>query len=204
MLRAGEGEMPSDIMRWSKEWSAEDHASFEALCFHRVEETAKPYTELLRAPKVNDHDWAEETVKRAYAAVSVEIAQAEADFAAGKPYKIDAETGEEIFRSSAEIFALAISKLCDGPGRVASLVSTMGPGLQLFECNTMHERGGPLNSYYTGPFSSGAVWDSFHFFKDGYGDDTSVSFTTYHLTKPGLDYCLERWPEQVERLKRYG
>jgi hypothetical protein len=194
--------MPGDIMRWSKEWSAEDHASFEALCFHRVEETNEPYTELLRAPRANDQDYAAEIVKRAYEATKDEIAQIAADFAAERPHEIDPKTGQGLYRSAASVYALAIAKLCDCPGRVASLVSTLGPGLDIYECNTMHDRGGPLNSYYTGPFSSGAVWDSFHFFEDAYGEDTSVSFTTYHITKPGLDYCLERYPERVEKLRK--
>ncbi|MBX3518782.1 MAG: hypothetical protein KF835_02075 [Xanthobacteraceae bacterium] len=194
--------MTEDIKRYAERWSAEDHASFEALCFHRVDEMDEPYSELMRAHTIETREVAAEIVKRAYAATKTEIEKAEADFAAGKPYKIDEETGEEFFRSSAEIFALAIAKLGDRPGRVASLVTASGPGLQLFECNTMHERGGPLNSYYTGPFSSGAVWDSFWFFENPYGEDSSLSFTTYHITKPGLGYCLWRWPERVAALQR--
>ena len=193
--------MPSDVMRWAQTWSAEDHASFEALCFHRVEETAEPYSELMRAPRVNDKAWAEEIVKRVYEANKAEIEAANAEFEAGKPFGIDPETGEEIYRAGGEVFAQALGKACDGPGRVSSLISTLGPGLQLYECNTMHERGGLLNSYYSGPFSSGAVWDSFWFFEDAYGAESSVSFTTYHLTKNGLAYCLERWPDRVEELR---
>lgn len=194
--------MTEDFKRYAERWSAEDHVAFEALCFHRVDETDEPYSELVRAHTIGEREVAAEIVKHAYAATKAEIEKAEADFAAGRPYKIDEETGEEIFRSSAEIFALAIANLGDRPGRVASLVTTSGPGIQLFECNTMHERGGPLNSYYTGPFSSGAVWDSFWFFENPYGEDSSLSFTTYHITKSGLRYCLWRWPERAAALQR--
>jgi len=194
--------MPSKIMRWAEKWSAEDHASFEALCFHRANETAAPYSELLRAPRVHESGWAAEIAKRAYEAAKDELAQIAADNEAARPYDTDPETGEGLYRSAAGIYAIALAKLCDGPGRVASLVSTIGPGLDIFECNTMHERGGPLNSYYSGPFSSGAVWDSFHFIEGAYGEDTSVSFTTYHLTEAGLEYCLERWPERVEEMRK--
>lgn len=194
--------MPSDIMRWSKEWSAEDRASFEALCFHRVDETNAPYTALLRAHTIEGQEVAAQIVQQAYEAAKDEIARIAADFAAERPHEIDPVTGEGLYRSAAGVYATAIAKLCDSPGRVASLVSTLGPGFDVYECNTMHERGGPLNSHYTGPFSSGAVWDSFHFFKDAYGEDTSVSFTTYHITKAGLGYCLERYPERVEALRQ--
>jgi hypothetical protein len=194
--------MPSDIMRWSEKWSAEDHASFEALCFHRVEDTNAPYTELIRAHRIEERDVAAELVNRAYEATKHEIAQIAADYEAKRPHEIDPETGEGLYRSAASVYALAIAKLCDGPGRVSSLVSTLGPGLDIFECNTMHARGGPLNSYYSGPFGSGAVWDSFWFFEDAYGEDTSVSFTTYHLTKAGVAYCLERWPDRVRELRK--
>jgi len=191
--------MASDIMRWSKEWSAEDHASFEALCFHRVDETGKPYTELLRAPEIGERAEAEEIVRRAFEMTKDVIALAYAD---RRPLPTDWDEPIIINHLAAEPFARAISKLSDRPGRVASLVSTMGPGLDMFECNTMHQRGGLLNSYYSGPFSSGAVWDSFWFFENPYGEDSSVSFTTYHLTKNGLAYCLERWPERVEELRK--
>lgn len=194
--------MAEDFSTYAERWSAEDHASFEALCFHHVDEVDEPYTALMQAHTIEDREVAAEIVKRAYEAKRAEIERAEADFKASKPYGIDTETGAEIFRSSAEIFAREIAKLSDRPGRVASLVSTMGPGLQLYECNTMHERGGPLNSYYTGPFSSGAVWDSFWFFEDPYGPDSSVSFTTYHITKSGRDYCLWRWPGRIEALRK--
>lgn len=191
--------MPSDVMRWAQTWSAEDHASFEALCFHRVDETPAPFTALMRAPEIGERAEAAEIARRAFEMTKDEIALA---YAERKPLPDDWD--EPIVRNhlAAKPFALAVAKLCDGPGRVASLVSTLGPDLDMFECNTMHERGGPLNSYYTGPFSSGAVWDSFWFFENPYGEDSSVSFTTYHLTEPGLAYCLERWPERVAALKR--
>lgn len=194
--------MAEDFTRYAEHWSTEDHVSFEALCFHRVDDADEPYTELMRAPRVHDKEWAEEIVKRAHAAAKDEIARAAAEYRAGTPYRTDPETGEGIYRSGAEAFAIAVAKLCDGPGRVASLVSAAGPDLDLFECNTMHERGGALNSYYSGPFASGAVWDSFHFFEDPFGPDSSVSFTTYHLTKSGLEYCLWRWPKHVAQLRR--
>lgn len=197
--------MAEDFERYAERWTAEDRASFEALCFHRVEAAAKPYSELLLAPRANDRAWAEEIVQRAYAATKDEIALARAEKLARTPERTAPETGESIYRSGAEIFAREVARLCDGPGRVAGLVSAMsGPDLDIFECNTMHERGGPLNSYYTGPFSSGAVWDSFHFFEEPFGEESSVSFTTYHLTQSGLDYCLWRFPERIAALRRYG
>jgi hypothetical protein len=194
--------MPSDIMRWSEKWSAEDHASFEALCFHRTGEVARPYTELMRAPEIENRKTGEEIVKRAYEATKDEIARAWINWDAGKPDRIDAE-GNEIFLSGGEIFAREIAKLCDGPGRVAGLVSVIAPShLDVFECNTMHERGGVLNSTFTAPHGSGAVWDTYWFFEDAFGKENSVSFSTDHLTEGGLAYCLERWPERIEALRK--
>ena len=194
--------MATDFTTYAGRWSPGDHASFEALCFHRVDETNEPYTGLMQAYTIEDREVAAEIVARAFEMTKDKIALAYAEYEAKKPIDMSPDAIVDIRHSAAEPFALAIAKLCDGPGRVASLVSTMGPDLDLFECNTMHERGGPLNSYYTGPFSSGAVWDSFWFFEDPYGPDSSVSFTTYHITKSGRDYCLWRWPERIEALRK--
>src|SRR5262245_50945917 len=100
--------MPSDIMQWSEKWSAEDHAAFEALCFHRADEVDEPYTELMRAHTIEDREVAEQLVKRAYEENKAEIERANADYEAGIPFGTDPETGEEIFLGGSDVFARAL------------------------------------------------------------------------------------------------
>ncbi len=194
--------MASDLMRWSKKWTAEDHASFEALCFHRVNEVDNPYTRLMRAPEIGQQATAAEIARRAYESTKAEIDRVWVNWDAGKPDHVDPATGKEVFVSGGQIFAYAVAKLCDSPGRVATLVSTNSPEhLDLAECNTAHERGGPLDSTFSGPFASGAVWDTYWFFENAFGPNCSVAFTTMHLTDAGVAFCLECWPERIEALR---
>jgi hypothetical protein len=195
--------MPSDIMRWSEEWSAEDHRSFEALCFNRADEIEAPYTALMRAPEIEKIEVAAEIVKRAYESKKAEIERAWESWEAGKPDHIDPATGAEVFISGSEVFVLALDRLFQAPGRAPSLISARSSArLDWFECNTLHDTIDPAQNFFSGAFASGAVWDSFNFVDDAFGADTYVSFTTEHLTKAGLAFCLERYPERVEALRK--
>jgi hypothetical protein len=181
--------MAEDFSKYAVRWTEQDHAAFEALCFHRADEVVAPYTALMRAPEIELHEVAADIVKRAYEASKDAIARA---------YETKTESG-------AEIFTYAVGNLCEGPGQIPALISTNSwKHLDIFETNIMQERGGALNSYgtyYSSAFSAGLVWDSFWFFEEAFGEECTISFTTYHLTKLGLEYCLWRYPERVEKLR---
>lgn len=174
--------------RQRRAFSATDLVSFEALCFHRSDEVAAPYSIFLRAPRMNDRPVVQELVERASGNSAEAIRRAYAS-----------DTG-----SGSEVFAHALAKLCEGPGCIPGLISVTGPDVSfdLFECNIMHERGGPLNSSFTVPYSCGLTWNSFHFFEDPFGAGSAVGFSTDHLTDAGIEFAEWLFPERIEAMRR--
>jgi hypothetical protein len=179
--------MNRDFERYKRELSTDDLKSFEALCFHRADEVAEPYTALMNAPKMAEKLVTAPLVKRAWENSEAEIQRA---------YETDTGSG-------AKIFAYAVARLVEGPGCVPSLISANNPEkLDLFECNIQQELGGPLDTTFSGLFGSGLTWDSFHFFQDAFGEGTSINVDSDHLTKLGLEFAQWLWPERIEALRR--
>lgn len=161
--------------------------SFEALCFHRAEELSDAYSILLSAPKMNDPDHVKGIVAEASKVVSEAIIAA---------YK--AEDG-----SGAEAFAYALGRLCEGPGCIPQLVSMMGPDerFDIYECNIAQERGGPLDSTFTEPYSCGLVWNSYHFIEDVIEKGSSVGLSLDHLTESGVEFAEWLFPDHVRAMR---
>ena len=181
--------MSEEFERYMKGWSDEDHREFEKLCFFRADEIAKPYTALMRAHEIENHAAAEEIVKRAYEASKDKIAHA-----------YDNEDAPD-FVTGAQIFADAIGVACAGPGRGPALTDAMDvKNFGVGQAHFMRESGFVMECFYGG--YSGLIWDSFWFFEDPFGEDTSASWTTFALTEFGVEFCKWRYPERVEALRK--
>ena len=88
-----------------------DLETFEALCFHHARTVVAPYLRLLNAPRIRDQAVAQALVESAYEDSAPVIDNV---YAAG--------TG-----SGALVFAYALGTLCEGPGRIPTLISVKGP-----------------------------------------------------------------------------
>jgi len=167
--------------------SGADRESFEALCFHRSEEVVAPYARFLGAPGMHDRVIVQELVRHACENSAEAVRRAYAT-----------DTG-----SGAEIVAYALASLCEAPGCIPGLISVAGPDgrFDLFECNIAQERGGPINSSFTVPYSCGLTWDSFHFFEDPFGEGSAVGFSTDHLTDSGVAFAQWLFGERMQEIR---
>jgi len=174
--------------RYHGSFAEADNSAFEALCFHRAEEVATPYSRLLKAPEIKDGVIARLLVERAYEVSAEAIRTA---------YATATDSG-------ARIFAYALANLCEGPGCIPGLISVCGPDgeFDLFECNIMQKRGGAINSSFTAPYSCGLTWDSYHFVENPFGEGSSVGFSNDHLTETGVEFAKWLFPERIEALRR--
>jgi hypothetical protein len=177
--------------RYRRSLAQADLESFEALCFHHAETVAAPYSRLLNAPRIQDHAVARALVERAYENSAQAIHEA---------YATDKECG-------AKIFAYALASLCEGPGCIPSLISVYGPDrdgkADSFECNIQHERGGAINSNFTATYG-GLTCDSYYYYEEPFGKDSSVTFSTDHLTDEGVEFAKWLFSERIEALRRRG
>lgn len=168
-------------------FSKQDLDYFEALCFLRADETARPYAALMRAPAMNHRGSCETLVKHA-----LELSRAEAEAA---------QTADP--SRAAEIIARAIASLCEAPGCIPRGIEVDGPGFgDGAGINIGHERGAPLSSYYTAAHSYVYVINSSHLFEGLLGPHTSIKIASDHLTEMGIEFALRLWPERIEEMKR--
>jgi hypothetical protein len=179
--------MNPNFERWRSELSQDDLKSFEALCFHKADVVAQPYTALLNAPKIIEKTAAAPLIARAWEN-SKEAIQ--------KAYQTENESGPELF-------ARAVAPLFEWPGCVPSLISVIQwQKFDFFECNIQQELGGPYDTTFSGLVVYGLTWDWFHFFEDPLGPETSISLAGDHLTEIGLEFAQWLWPERIEKLRR--
>jgi hypothetical protein len=166
-----------------------DLETFEALCFNQAETVAAPYSRLLNAPSIRDQAVARALVERAHENSAQAIRKA---------YATDTESG-------ARIFAYALASLCDGPGCIPTLLSVHGPDpdgkFDAFECNIMHERGGAINSTYGVFYGCGLTCDSYCYYEEPFGKDSSVAFSTDHLTDEGVEFAKWLFTDRIEALR---
>ena len=176
--------------RYRRSLAEADLESFEALCFHHAETVAAPYSRLLNAPRIQDHAVARALVERAYENSAQAIHDA---------YATDTECG-------AKIFAYALASLCEGPGCIPSLISVYGPDrdgkADSFECNILHERGGAINSNFSVFYGCGLTCDSYYYYEEPFGKDSSVTFSTDHLTDEGVEFAKWLFADRIEALRR--
>jgi len=160
---------------------------FEALCFLRAGEIARPYSALMRAPAMNDKASCAALVKRA-----VELAGAEA----GAPRPADPQR-------AGKNLAYTIAALCEAPGCIPRGIEIDGPGFgDGIDINIGHERGHPLSSYYTTAHSYVYVMNSSHLFVDVLGPHSVIRFANDHLTEMGIEFALRLWPERIEEMRK--
>ncbi len=168
-------------------FSKQDLDYFEALCFLRAGEIAKPYSALMRAPAMNHRASCEALVKRA-----LEISGAEVEAArAGDP------------QQAGRLLAYTLASLCEAPGCIPRGIEVDGPGFgDGVDVNIGHERGGALASYYTTAHKYVYVISSSHVFTELLGPHSSIKIANDHLTEMGIEFALRLWPERIEELRR--
>lgn len=169
-------------------FTKEDLDYFEALVFLKAGEIARPYSALMRAPAMNHKACCETIVKRA-----IELVGAEVEAARGR----DPE-------HAGKILAYTIAALCEGPGCIPRGIEVDGPGFGDigFSINIGHEHGRPLSNFYTAAHGHLYVFDSFNFFADVLGPDSSIQFANDHLTEMGIEFAKRLWPERIEEMQR--
>ena len=181
--------MSERFERYRRNFTDADLETFETLCFHHARTVVAPYSRLLNAPRIRDHAVAQALVERAYEDSAPVIDNV---YAAG--------TG-----SGAAVFAYALGTLCEGPGRIPTLISVNGPDgheFDWFECNIMRERGGAIDSTFSVFHGCGLTDDTYYFFEDPFGKGSRVSFSTDHLTDDGVEFAKWLYADRIEALRR--
>lgn len=178
--------MNSNFERVRRDLPAQDLESFVALCLNRADTCAAPYSALVAAPQIESALTALDIMARA----GRETAEAIEAL-----YRTDSGSG-------AELFARALGKLLEAPGRVPTLISTNFPDRwDWFEINIARERGGAFDSTFTGTFGCGLTRDTYHFAEDAFGPGSSVSFSIDYLTDYGLEFALWLLPSEIDALR---
>lgn len=166
--------------------SESDLASFRALCLHRADAMAAPYSALLAAPDIafalTAHPLVHQTCDETVSAI------------------------EEIYRteggSGAEYFARALGRVLEGPGRIPGLISIgFHERWDCFELNIARERGGALDSTYTGSYGCGLTMDTYHTVSDAFGPHSSITFSVDYLTEEGVEFAHWLLPVEIEALR---
>lgn len=168
-------------------FNKEDLDYFEALVFLKADETARPYSALMRAPAMNDKASCAALVKRSLELVGSEVEAAR---------KAEPER-------AGEILAYTIAALCEAPGCIPRGIEVDGPGFSDgTHINIGHERGRPLSNYYTAAHAHVYVMNSPMLFEDILGPHASIRFANDHLTEMGIEFALRLWPERIEEMRR--
>lgn len=167
--------MDADFVRYRHELGEEKIAAFEAFCFHRADEVAKPYTALTNAP----------------------LTQATADAVVRRVF--DAAKGNYDTRLLCDALADAL----EGPGVMPGLVEVRGEtgDYLVYSRNIYEERGAPFTlENLLAPVHYGLSSDPEFWFENVRGSETDVLVTCMHLTKRGLEFCVACFPERVRTL----
>jgi hypothetical protein len=169
-------------------FSKEDLDYFEALVFLRADEIARPHAALMRAPAMNHKACCEAIVKKAIELVGAEV---------------EAARGQEPERAG-KILAYTIAALCEAPGCIPRGIEVEGPGFGFVgvTVNIGHERGRPLSNFHTTAHSHLYVFNSFNFFADVLGPESSIQFANDHLTEMGIEFARRLWPERIEEMRK--
>lgn len=187
--------MNPDFERYRRELGEEKFTAFEALCFHRADNVARPYTALQTAWRLEYSGHAQ--------AVAYGV--------------LDALNGN--YDSDAVVNALA--EALEGPGVIPGLVEVTGGTGDWYASsrNIYQERGDPFTLDNLIEFCSfGLVLDPEHFFfdvrnrnvidvpdrdpEDEQTGDVTVMFNCFHVTQKGLAFAEQFFPERIEKLRQ--
>jgi hypothetical protein len=182
--------------RYHRELGEKKVAAFETLCFHLADKVEKPYTALESATNLSSFTHAQKIVYRV----------------------LDGLNGsyDSVGVASALIEAI------EGPGVIPGLVEvTGGTGEFYAESRNIYlERGEPFTlDNLIDHCGYGLVEDPEHFFwdvryryvidvphrDDPFDEETrevTVMFNCFHLTKMGLEFAQQFFPERIEALRK--
>jgi hypothetical protein len=170
--------MNPEFERWRRELTEPVIEAFEALCFHRADEVAAPYTALMNAPALREEKGARSIMERVF----------------------DAANGN----FDTELLTNALADAFEGPGCMPGLVEVRGEvgPYSLCSRNIYQERGALFTlDNLAPPRHRGLTSDPEYYFYDVRGSNTKVLFNCFHLTKLGLEFAQWAFPERIEKLR---